>query len=102
VDEKFRQHLTLTDRLTLSGRVTIAGQPVPKALVTVSEASGEVFGSVRADGSGVYCMPLPPAGRYIVTMLEPISLQAFARKLVLDVRSENVDIDAPAAASSLS
>ena len=100
VDETSRQHLTLTDRLTLSGRVTCGGQPVPEALVTVSEAAGEVFGSVRADGSGVYCMPLPPAGRYIVTMLEPITLQAFARKLVLDVRSETVDIDAPVVAGA--
>jgi hypothetical protein len=30
-------------------------------------------------------------------MLEPTTLQAHARKLVLDVRSEVVDIDAPAA-----
>jgi ABC-type microcin C transport system duplicated ATPase subunit YejF len=60
-------------------------------------ASGEVFGSVRADEAGRYCMPLPPVGRYIVTMLEPTTLQAHARKLVLDVRSEVVDIDAPAA-----
>ena len=97
VDETSRQHLTLTDRLTLSGTVSCAGQPVPRALVTVSEASGEVFGSVRADEAGRYCMPLPPVGRYIVTMLEPTTLQAHARKLVLDVRSEVVDIDAPAA-----
>ena len=53
--------------------------------------------SVRADEAGRYCMPLPPVGRYIVTMLEPTTLQAHARKLVLDVRSEVVDIDAPAA-----
>lgn len=100
VDETSSQHLTLTDRLTLSGTVRCAGRPVPKALVTVSEATGEVFGSVRADATGRYCMPLPPAGRYIVTMLEPITLQAHARKLVLDVRSEVVDIDAPALATS--
>ena len=100
VDETSRQHLTLTDRLTLSGTVSCAGQPVPRALVTVSEASGEVFGSVRADDAGRYCMPLPPVGRYIVTMLVPTTLQAHARKLVLDVRSEVVDIDAPALAGT--
>jgi EmrB/QacA subfamily drug resistance transporter len=99
IDDKSRQHLNLTDRLTLSGRVTSGGHPVPQALVTVSEATGEVFGSVRTDESGVYCMPLPPVGRYIATMLEPTTFQAFARKFVLDVRSEVVDIDAPAAAS---
>ena len=40
-------------------------------------------------------MPLPQAGRYIVTMLEPDTLQATARKLVLDVRSAVIDIDVP-------
>jgi hypothetical protein len=40
-------------------------------------------------------MPLPEAGRYIVTMLEPDTLLAHARKVVLDVRSAVVDIDAP-------
>jgi hypothetical protein len=39
-------------------------------------------------------MPLPEAGRYIVTMLEPDTLLAHARKVVLDVRSAVVDIDA--------
>jgi len=96
VDENSRQHLTLTERLTLSGRVTCGGQPVPRALVTVSQATGEMFGSVRADASGIYCMPLPPVGRYIVTMLVPTTFQAFARKFVLDIRSEVIDIDAPA------
>ena len=57
---------------------------------------GVRFGPRRRAGD--YCMPLPPAGRYIVTMLEPRTLQAFARKLVLDVRSAVVDIDAPAPA----
>ena len=41
-------------------------------------------------------MPLPGAGRYIVTMLEPHDLTAYARKVVLDVRSAVVDIEAPA------
>ncbi len=41
-------------------------------------------------------MPLPGAGRYIVTMLEPDERHAYARKVVLDVRSAVVDIEAPA------
>ncbi len=94
-DETSSRHITLTDRLTISGKVTRGGRPVGRALVTLTEATGEVVGSVRADGTGSYCIPLPQAGRYIVTMLEPDTLQATARKLVLDVRSAVIDIDVP-------
>jgi len=96
VNSNARQHITLTDQLTLSGSISRAGASVGGALVALSEATGEVVGSVRADGAGHYCMPLPGAGRYIVTMLEPDNLHAYARKVVLDVRSAVVDIDAPA------
>ena len=71
LDANTRQHITLTDQLTLSGTVSRGGAPIGGALVTLSEAAGEVVGSVRADDAGRYCMPLPAAGRYIVTMLEP-------------------------------
>ena len=71
------------------------GQPVAGALITLSEATGQLVRSTRADGGGRYCLPLPEAGRYIVTMLEPDTMLAHARKVVLDVRSAVVDIDAP-------
>jgi len=97
VDPHERQPIILTDQLTLSGTTSRAGRPIGGALVTLSEATGEVVGSVRADDAGHYRMPLPAAGRYIVTMLEPDDLHAFARKVVLDVRSAVVDIEAPKA-----
>ena len=90
-----RQHLTLTDQLTLSGTVTRKGAPIVGALVILTEATGEVVGSVTANGAGSYCMPLPGAGRYIVTALDPDTNLAHARKVVLDVRSAVVDIEAP-------
>jgi hypothetical protein len=96
VDQNTRQHITLTEQLTLSGTACRGGQPVADALITLSEASGQLVRSTRADGGGRYCMPLPEAGRYIVTMLEPDTLLAHARKVVLDVRSAVVDIEAPA------
>lgn len=89
------RHLTLTDRLTLSGRITRGGQPVPDALVTLGEAAGGTVQSVHTDKAGTYCMPLPAAGRYIVTALEPDTWRATARKIVLDVRSAVVDIETP-------
>ena len=57
LDETANQHIILTDRLTLSGGLTHAGEPVPSALVTVSEAGGAYFTSVRADLNGRYCLP---------------------------------------------
>lgn len=94
-DSHTRHHIVLTDQLTLSGTVSRDGTPIGGALVTLSEATGEVVGSVRADDGGRYCMPLPGAGRYIVTMLEPDEHHAYARKVVLDVRSSVVDVEAP-------
>ena len=87
--------IMLTDQLMVTGTASRAGRPVPHALVALTEAAGQVVQSVVADEQGRYCMPLPAAGRYIVTMLEPTTSRAYARKLVLDVRSAVVDIDAP-------
>ena len=88
--------IRLIDQLTVSGTASRAGRPVPEAMVAITKTSGEVVQSVHADEYGHYCMPLPAAGRYIVTMLEPDTMQAHAHKLVLDVRSAVVQIDAPA------
>ena len=88
--------ITLVDQLTVSGTASRAGFPVSGAMIAMTEAGGDLVQSMLADDHGHYCMPLPPPGRYIVTMLEPTTMRAHARKLVLDVRSAVVDIDAPA------
>src|SRR6195952_922283 len=41
-DENTHQQITLTDQLTLSGTVRRDGTPIPRALVALSEATGEV------------------------------------------------------------
>ncbi len=92
-DENTQQHITLTDQLTLSGTARREGMPITNALVILSEAAGEVVRSTRTDETGRYSMPLPGAGRYIVTLLEPDTTHAHPRKVVLDVRSAVVDID---------
>ncbi len=92
-DENTHQHITLTDQVTLSGTVRRDDEPIGGALVALSEATGEVVGSVWTDDAGRYHMPLPAAGRYIVTTLEPDTQHAHPRKVVLDVRSAVVDID---------
>ena len=95
VDETSRQDIVLDDQLCLSGRMRRGGVPLPGALVSLSAAEGGVVASVRADGIGRYTIPLPTAGRYIVTALEPDTLTAHACKVVLDVRSVVVDFDIP-------
>ncbi len=87
--------ITLADRLTLSGLVTHGTRPVPRALVSLSEASGASVSSMRADEHGRWCMPLPPPGRYVVAVLAPDSRTAAARKVVLDARSSVVDVRIP-------
>ncbi len=87
--------IMLVDQLTVSGTASLDGRSVPGAMVALTQASGEVVQSVLANSQGYYCMALPASGRYVVTMLDPKTMQAHARKLVLDVRSTVVDLDAP-------
>ncbi len=84
--------ITLTDQLTLSGRVVRSDQPVPHALVSLSEATGASVDSLTADEDGRWCLPLPPPGRYVVAVLAPDSCATAARKVVLDARSAVVDV----------
>ena len=93
-DENTRQHITLTDQLTLSGTVSRDGAPI-------GGRPGRPERGDRRGGRGRSEPTMPAAtacrcrraGRYIVTMLEPDTLHAHARKVVLDVRSAVVDID---------
>jgi MFS family permease len=87
------QHdLTLGEQLTLSGQVSDGGAPVPGAVVTLLHAGGEHAASVEADDAGRYEVPLPAAGRYIVSVLHPQTLGASARKLTVDNRSVTLDV----------
>lgn len=89
------QNFMLRERLELGGSVVAGGTPVAGAMVTLLEASGEHLATTRTDDNGMYAFPLPIAGRYVVTMLHPVTLQAVARKLAVDNRSVTLDFAAP-------
>jgi MFS family permease len=48
VDENTRQHITLTEQLTLSGRGCRGGRPLVGALITLSAATGEMVPATTA------------------------------------------------------
>jgi MFS family permease len=89
-----QQNFHLDNQLELDGVASAGGTPVPGAVVTLLQATGEHLATTLADASGRYVLPLPVAGRYIVTMLHPVTHQAMARKLAVDNRSLTADLDA--------
>lgn len=89
------QNFLLRDRLEISGLVTAGSAAVAGAVVTLLEASGGYVHTTLSDDDGAYAFPLPLAGRYIVTMVDPATHQAMARKLAVDNRSVTVDLAAP-------
>jgi MFS family permease len=93
-----QQNFHLDHRLELAGTATVGGAVLPGAVVTLLQASGEHVGTTSTDSRGRYALPLPLAGRYIVTLLHPETHQAMARKLAVDNRSVTADLamDAPA------
>ena len=87
-----KQNFLLQERLEIRGRAAIGREPVTGAVVTLLHATGEHVDTARTDDDGVYTLPLPAAGRYIVAMLHPVTHQAVARKLAVDNRSVTVDL----------
>jgi hypothetical protein len=96
-DGRTLQHnILLGKRLELSGTVSVGGRVVPGAVVTLLQATGEHVATTRTTDDGRYAFPLPPAGRYVVTMLHPETHQALAGKLAVDSRSVTLDLAEPA------
>lgn len=89
------QDFLLRDRLEIGGLVTAGSAAVAGAVVTLLEASGGYVDTTASDDDGAYAFPLPAAGRYVVTMVNPATHQATARKLAVDNRSVTVDLAAP-------
>lgn len=93
-DERIR----LTQRLTVTGWVLRGGAALPGALVALSAHSGEYIASTRTDNAGRYELRLPPAGRYVMTVVEPDTQRTQSRTLVLRAESEVASFDLVGAA----
>jgi MFS family permease len=96
-----QQNLLLREQLLVSGAVTAGGQPLAGAVLTLLEASGGHVGTTQTGEDGRYAFPLPAAGRYVVTMLHPVTFEAAAQKLAVGVQSTTLDLAAaPAEAAA--
>lgn len=85
----------LRDRLKISGSASAGGETIAGAVVSLLEAGGGHVATTRTNDAGAYAFPLPPAGRYVVTMLHPLTEQAMAQKLAVDNRSVSLDFTTP-------
>ena len=93
-DPATQQHIQLTERLSLCGTITTSGQPLGQALVSVTRPTGESVATVHADAAGHYEIPLPPTGRYILTVVDPRAQWARSCQVpVIAAQSNRIDID---------
>jgi MFS family permease len=90
-----KHNFLLRDRLTIGGAVSVGGAAIAGAVVSLLEAGGGHVATTRTDDGGAYSFPLPPPGRYVVTMLHLLTEQAMAQKLAVDNRSVTLDFAAP-------
>jgi MFS family permease len=90
-----RQNFLLLERLSITGTVISGGARTASAVVTILQASGEHVATTRTDEAGIYKLPLPMAGRYILTVFEPTAQQAWAQKIAVDSQSITVDLHNP-------
>jgi hypothetical protein len=87
------EHIHLRHRLSLTGWVLRDGESLPGALVALSAGSGEFVASTRTDRSGHYELPLPPAGRYVLTAVEAETFHTYSRKIIAAAESAVINLD---------
>ena len=93
-DAATKQHIRLTEPLSLCGTITTTGRPLKRALVSVTRPTGESVATVRTDEAGHYQIPVPPTGRYILTVVDPHTQWVRSRQVpIIAAQSNTVDID---------
>lgn len=86
--------IVLPERLTLAGTVTCPSGPVGDAVLMLTKQSGEAVASAGTGPDGRYEMPLPPNGRYVLTVVTPAALTR-ARALTLWGAARTIDFELP-------
>jgi MFS family permease len=93
-DAATKQHIRLTEPLSLCGTITTTGRPLKRALVSVTRPTGDSVAIVRTDEAGRYQIPVPPTGRYILTVVDPHTQWVRSRQVpIIAAQSNTVDID---------
>lgn len=93
LDEESLERIRLTRRLTLSGHVADGPVPHPDALVILVKHSGEYVARTRSGPDGGYSLDLPPAGRYVVTALDPVAQSTTSRVVQIGAQALTLDLD---------
>lgn len=93
LDEESLDRITLTRRLTLSGHVADGPVPHPDAVVILVKHSGEYVARTTSGPDGGYSLALPPAGRYVVTALDPVAQSTTSRVVQVGAQSTTLDLD---------
>lgn len=86
-------NITMSRRLTLTGHVRDAGDPVGDVMLSLIRHSGEYVATTHANLDGSYEIALPPAGRYVLTAVDPVTGRARSRTVPVAATSLTLDID---------
>lgn len=87
------QQLMLSRPLLLAGQVSSGSEPLGSVLVSLIRHSGEYVASVHTDSQGRYEIPLPPPGRYVITVVDLPSARTVSRPVLVAAQSGTVDVD---------
>lgn len=83
----------VTHELSLAGEITHGGNAAVGAIVVLHRGQGEFVATARSDDAGFYQFMLPPAGPYLVTVIDGSGDWASSQKLIVGIESMNLDID---------
>ncbi|MFX0539724.1 MFS transporter [Ornithinimicrobium sp. Y1847] len=87
------ENVVMNRRLLLSGHITDEGRPLGEVMVSLIKHSGEYAGTTTADPDGGYEIGLPPAGRYVLTVVDHASGRTRSRALTVLSTSTTLDVD---------
>lgn len=85
--------LTLSRPLQLRGKVLSSGGSTGALPVTLVKHSGEYHASTTTNPAGQFVLPLPPAGRYVITALCPERAESAAETVTVMTQPIDLEIE---------